>query len=189
MSQQFVICLIAVAVNLIGMMAIYAAMSHAVARRHTLIVVALILISQLFWIVPGFWVVETRWIPHAGAYTLWLGNWLVCGFSLVIFRKSVIRIPVSLADTARMDGIGGFTAWRQTVLPFFGRDLGFIAFFTIMATLLPFSGCMTMPEAGHSIAKFESFLSPSGRLAFMTTMSVVGFAPLIAIFFIAKRNR
>ena len=188
MSQQLVICLIAVAANLIGVMVIYAALSNAVVRRRTLAVVVLILISQLFWIVPACWIVDTRWTPRAGAYALWLGNWLVCGFSLAILSQSAARIPTSLGETARMDGIGGYTAWRRTVLPFVSRELVFIAVFTVMATLLPFWACLTFPEAGLSIAKFESFLSPSGRLAFMAAMSVIGAVPLLAIFFFARRG-
>jgi ABC-type glycerol-3-phosphate transport system permease component len=188
MSEQSVICLIAIAANLTGMLVIYAAMSNAVARCRTLAAIVLIVISQLFWIVPAFWIVETPFIPHAVAYVLWLGNWLVCGFSLVLFWKSVVHIPVSLGETARMDGLRGYAAWRQTVLPFVRRDLVFIAVFTAMATLLPFWSCLTFSEAGSSIAKFESFLSPSGRLAFMGAMSIIGSLPLLAIFFFAKRT-
>jgi ABC-type glycerol-3-phosphate transport system permease component len=189
MSEQLTICLIAVAANLAGMMIIYAAMSNAVARRRTLAAIVLILTSQLFWIAPALWVVETGTIPHAAAYALWLGNWLVCGFSVVLFQKSAIRIPVSIEDTARMDGLGGLAAWRQTVLAFVRRDLIFIAIFTVMATLLPVCGCLKMPELGSSIARFESFLSPAGRLMFMAAVSGVGAIPLLAIYFTAKPAR
>jgi ABC-type glycerol-3-phosphate transport system permease component len=188
MSEQLTICLIAVAANLIGMMVIYAALSNAVARRRAFGAVILILISQLFWIVPATYIVETRWTPHAAAYALGLGNWLVCGFSVVLFCKSTVQIPVSLAETARMDGLSGFAAWRQTVLPFVKRDLVYIAVFTVMATLLPCWSCVTLSEVGSSIAKFESFFSPSGRIAFMAVMSVAGAIPLLGIFFSAKRT-
>jgi len=189
MSQQLVTCLIAVAVNLVGIMVIYAALSHAVVRHRTPVVIALIVISQLFWIVPALAIVEAQKASDAGSYALWLGNWLVCGFSLVIFAKSATCIPVSLADTARMDGLGGFATWRQTVLPFVTRDLLIVAVFTVMATLLPFWGCLTLPEAGNSIVLFQRFLSPSGRIAFMAAISIAGCVPLLAIFFAAKRNR
>src|SRR4051794_3398232 len=111
MSQQLVTCLIAVAANLAGIMIIYAALSHAVVRRSTLAVIGLVVISQLFWIVPALAIVEPQNPSHAGSYALWLGNWLVCGFSLAIFSKSAVCIPVSLAETARMDGLGGFATW------------------------------------------------------------------------------
>jgi ABC-type glycerol-3-phosphate transport system permease component len=194
MSQELVTCLIAVAANLAGMLVIYVCLSHALTRlarrgHGTLAVGALIMIAQLFWIAPALGIVEARMTGQAGSYALWLGNWLVCGFSLVVFWKSAISIPAGLADTARMDGLGGFAAWRQTVLPFVRRDLVIVAVFTVMATLIPFWGCITLPEAGSSIVVFQRFLSPSGRLAFMAAMSIVGAVPLVAIFFLATRRR
>jgi len=189
MSQQLVTCLIAVAANLIGMIVIYAAMSNAIARRRTLTALALVLISQLFWIVPALWIVDRRSTPHGGGYALWFGNWLVCGFSLVVFWKSATHIPVSLTDAARMDGLGTFAAWRQTVLPFVGRDLFIVAVFTVMATLLPFWSYLTLPEAGNTIVLFERFLSAPGRVALMAAMSIAGAVPLLAIFFFVKGRR
>ena len=187
MSEQLSICLIAVAANLLGMMIIYAAMSSAVARGSALFVVAFVLISQLFWIVPALWIVEKQAIHHAGSYALCLGNWLVCGFSLVILGKSSNRIPAALRDAARMDGLGGFATWRHVVLPFVRRDFVIVAALTVMATLLPFWGCLNLPEAGNSIVLFQRFLSPTGRLAFMAAMSVVGALPLLAVFFLEGR--
>jgi predicted Na+-dependent transporter len=92
MSHELVICLIAVAVNLVGMLVIYSAMSHALARiawhgRGIFAVVALIVVAQLFWIAPALWIVEARGANHAASYALWFGNWLVTGFSLVLFRN------------------------------------------------------------------------------------------------------
>src|SRR4051812_30543828 len=187
MSQELVTCLIAVAANLVGMLVIYSFLSHALVSvawrgRGGLGMIALMVVAQLFWIAPALGIVETGGTPHAGSYALWLGNWLVCGFSLVVFWKSAACIPVALADAARMDGLAGFAAWRQTVLPFVRRDLVLIAAFTVMATLLPFWGCLTLPEAGSSIVLFQRFLSPSGRLAFMAAISLIGALPLVAIF-------
>jgi ABC-type glycerol-3-phosphate transport system permease component len=189
MSEQLTICLIAVAANLIGMMVIYAAMSHAVVRSRTMAVVVLTVISQLFWIVPALAIVEAQKVTEAGSYALWLGNCLVCGFTLVILAKSAGGIPVSLAETARLDGLGGWSAWQETVLPFIRRDLLIVAAFTVMATLIPFWGCLTLPEAGTPVVLFQRLLSPSGHVAFMAAMSIVGTLPLLAIFFAAKRNR
>jgi ABC-type glycerol-3-phosphate transport system permease component len=188
MSQQLVICLIAVAANLAGMLVIYAALSNAVARSRTLATVALILSSQLFWMVPAIWLVETAGDLQPGAYVLWLGNWLVSGFSLLLFANSASRIPASLGETAQMDGLGGFGAWQQTVLPFVRRDLVFMGIFTVMATLLPFWGCLVLPEAGNSIVFYQRFLSPAGRVAFMAAMSIAGALALVPIFFLAKRT-
>lgn len=192
MSPELVTCLIAVAANLAGMLVIYSLLSYALVRlawhgRGTVSIIALIAAAQLFWIAPALGIVEARANGHAGSYALWLGNWLVCGFSLVVLWKSATHIPVALADTARLDGLGGFAAWRQAVLPFVRRDLFLLAAFTVMATLLPFWGCLTLPDAGSSIVLFQRFLSPSGRLAFMAALSVAGAVPLIAIFFLEGR--
>src|SRR4051812_13330287 len=192
MSQELVTCLVAVAANLAGMLVIYSFLSHALASvgwrgRGGLGVIALMVVAQLFWIAPALGIVETGGTPSAGSYALWLGNWLVCGFSLVILWKSASRIPVSLADTARMDGLSGFAAWRRRVFRFVRRALVLSPAFPVMGTLLPFWGCLALPEAGSSIVLFQRFLSPSGRLAFMAVMSAVGAVPLLAIFFLVKR--
>ena len=57
MSDQLAICLIAVAANLIGMLIIYSALSHAlacVAWRDGGVfgAIALLVVAQLFWIAP-----------------------------------------------------------------------------------------------------------------------------------------
>jgi ABC-type glycerol-3-phosphate transport system permease component len=188
MSPELVTCLVAIAVNLIGMIVIYSAMSWAFARRAGgLLAIVALIVSQLFWIVPALWIVEAQGASRAGSYALWFGNWLVSGFSIVVFRKSMAKIPAALNDMARMDGLAGFAAWRQAVLPFVRRDLFILAAFTLMATLLPFWGCLTLPEAGSSIVLFQRFLSTSGRLAFMAALSVAGAVPLIAIFFLEGR--
>lgn len=182
----------ALAVNLAGIVVIYFLLSHALTRlawhgRGTAMVIALIAVAQLFWIAPALGIVEPRAGDHPGIYALWFGNWLVCGFSLVVLWKSAARIPVALAEAARIDGLGGFALWRQAVLPFVRRDLFILAAFTVMATLLPFWGCLTLPEAGKSIVLFQRSLSGSGRLAFMAALSVAGAIPLIAIFFLEAR--
>jgi ABC-type glycerol-3-phosphate transport system permease component len=188
MSQELVTCLIAVAANLVGMVVIYSAMSFAFSRGGALGAIVALVVSQLFWIVPAIWIVEAQGASRAGSYALWFGNWLVSGFSIVVFRKSMANIPAALNDIARMDELGGFAIWRQTVLPFVRRDLFILAAFTVMATLVPFWGCLTLPEAGSSLVLFQRFLSTSGRLAFMAALSVAGAVPLIGIFFLARKG-
>ncbi|HKP05185.1 MAG TPA: hypothetical protein VJU77_17680 [Chthoniobacterales bacterium] len=182
MSEQFVTCLIAVAANLIGMTVLYSAMSIAIARRNTLATVVLIVISQLFWIAPGVWIVILQGAGLPGAYAVWLGNWLVGGFSIVLFNKTIALIPASLNDTVRMDGLGWFAAWRLAVLPFVRRDLVILGIFTVMATLLPFWGVITQPEASNAITIFQRLSTPTERLVRMVEGSLIGALPLIAIF-------
>jgi ABC-type glycerol-3-phosphate transport system permease component len=155
MSPQLVVCLIAVAVNLAGISVIYAVMSKIVAQlawngRGILGAIAVILIAQLFWILPALLIVTPRDPEGASSYSLWFGNWIVTGFAVVLLFQKAKSIPRALEDSARMDGLGTFATWRQVVFAFVGRELGLIALFTVMATLLPFWGFITEPDAGNS---------------------------------------
>jgi multiple sugar transport system permease protein len=193
MSEQLTTCLIAVAANLVGMLLIITAMSHALARlawrqRGAVFVVVLIVLTQLCWIAPALFIVGNRNGDHAASYALWFGNWLVAGFAVVLLRKSAARIPIALDDSARLDGLGGFAAWRQAVLPFTRGDLVVIAVFILMATLLPFWGFINLPEAGNVITIFERTSGPGEHIAMMLAGSLVGTVPLIAIFLALKRR-
>ncbi|PYI92681.1 MAG: hypothetical protein DME97_10290 [Verrucomicrobia bacterium] len=194
MSEQLTICLIAVAMNLAGMLIIFSALSHALSRvawsdGGTFGAIALIVVAQLFWIAPALLIVGDRNGGHAAAYALWFGNWLVSGFSLVLFLRTTMTIPISLKDAARMDGLGGLSGWRHTVFPFIRRDLMIIALFTVMATLLPFWGFINLPEATNVITIFERSVGAGERVVAMMSTSLVGALPLIAIFFVAKREQ
>jgi ABC-type glycerol-3-phosphate transport system permease component len=187
MSQELVICLSAVAVNLLGMLVIYSAMSHALAglawrRRGAFAVIVLIALAQLFWIAPALWIVGRQGPSHTASYALWFGNWLVSAFSLILFWKSAARIPLALSDAARLDGLGGFGTWRQTVLPFVKRDLAVIAAFTVMATLLPFWGFINQPDASNIITVYERTMGLGEQVGMMVLASLVGALPLVGIF-------
>ena len=192
MSDQLITCLIAVAANLAGMVVIHAIAAHLFARlawngRGTFAVLTMILIGQLFWIAPAAWIVNARDPSDSIApYSLWFGNWIVAAFAMVLLGRTAKNIPRQLEDSARLDGLSALGTWRHATFPFFTRDLSLIALFTVMATLLPFWGCITAPEAGNSIVLFQRFLSPSGRLAMMALTSVAGALPLLAIFFLTK---
>jgi len=194
MSEQLTISLIAVAVNLAGMLIIYSALSHVLARvvwrnGGTFGAIALLVVGQLFWIAPALLVARERNGGDAAAYALWFGNWLVSGFSLVLFLRTTASIPVSLKDAARLDGLGGLSGWRHTVFPFVRRDLTIIALFTVMATLLPFWGFISLPEATNFITVFERSVGATERIIMMTGVSIVGALLLIAIFFATKRRQ
>jgi ABC-type glycerol-3-phosphate transport system permease component len=107
---------------------------------------------------------------------------------MVLLWKSVARIPIALDDSTRLDGLGGFAAWRQTVFPFARGDLMIIAVFTVMATLLPFWGFIHLPEAGNIITIFERTSGPGERIAMMLAISLAGAVPLIAIFLAVRRR-
>ena len=192
MSDQLAICLSAVGANLAGMLVIYSAMSQAFARlawrdRGALGVLVLIVLAQLFWIPPALAIVGDRSGGHAASYALWFGNWLVCGFSIVLFRNSTMRIPRALDDAAQLDGLGTFGRWRHVVFPFVRRDLVVIAVFTLMATLLPFWGFINQQDASNIITIYERTTGLGEHVEAMAVASLVGTLPLIAIFFLLKR--
>jgi ABC-type glycerol-3-phosphate transport system permease component len=193
MSHELVVCLIAVAVNLVGMLVIYSLLSHALARlgwqrRGAFAVVVLVVITQLFWIAPALWIVEAQGISRAASYALWFGNWLVAGFYLLLCWKSVAAIPRALDDAARSDGLAGLARWRHTVLPFVRRDLVVAALFTLMATLPPFWGVINQPDANNVVTIFERVPGFAAHLGAMATASLIGAALLLAIFSRARKT-
>lgn len=194
MSEQLAVCLIAVMTNLAAMLVIYSVMGHLLAQlawngRGIAGVILTIVVAQLFWIAPAFLIVGARDPENAAAYCLWFGNWLVCGFAVVLLRRTANRVPRQLADSARLDGLGLFGAWRHIVFPFIRRDLGLLALFTVMATLLPFWAFINLPDADRSIVLFQRFFSLQGRMGMRAIGSLIGALPLIAVFLLAKRSQ
>ena len=191
MSQQLAVCLIAVATNLAVMLVIYSFMALLLTRlawrgRGVPGVIVIIIVAQLFWIAPAMLIVIPPDPAGASSYALWFGNWLVTGFAAVLLQHAASRIPRQLEDSARLDGLGAIGIWRHVVFPFGRRELALLALFTVMATLLPFWGFITFPDAGNSIVLFQRFLSPQGRLALMAAGSLIGALPLIAILMFAR---
>lgn len=187
-THDLMILLALSAINVAGMLVIYAALSYALARfaerrRGVFAIVLLIILSQLFWLVP------TITVPPASGLGLSFVNWIVCGFSLALLGKSVSRIPAGLSDAARLDGLGPFATWRNTVLPFVGRDLVVIAILTLMAAFAPMLGFEYFPDIVRVIfALLQPSLGErmSGLVVWIITSSI-GAIPLIAIFFATNR--
>lgn len=191
MSEQLTVCLIAVATNLAAMLVIYSIMVHQLTRiawrgRGIVSVILIIVAAQLFWVAPALLIVGARDPDNASSSALWFGNWLVCGFAIVLLGRTARGIPRQLEDTARLDGLDPFGIWRRVVLPFAGRDLGLLALFTVMATLLPFWAFINLPEADRSIVLFQRFFSFQGRIVMMAAGSLIGALPLIALLFFVK---
>ena len=191
MSEPLALCLIAVAANLVGMMVIYSVMAQALTRsawrgRGNLTVVATIVVAQLFWIAPALGI-AARNADSSIPYALWFGDWLVCGFAIVLLWKTATSIPPQLEDSARLDGLGSSGVWSHVVFPFMKRDLALIALFTIMATLLPGWAFINLPEAGNVIVLYQKTATPVEHFIWMTAASLIGALPLIAIFLLTKR--
>ena len=197
MSEYLTICLPAIAANLAGMLIIYCLLSHAFARfnwygRGVFRVVLLIALSQLFWLLPALGILRNRTGNPTAWCALWYGNWIVCGLGLVLLWQSVSRIPITLADSARLDGLDAFAFWKQTVFPFVRRDLIFIAVVEVMATVLLIFTFLSFPNLQIIGSVFESGFGRESFLAGLATFvtaSLLGALPLIAIFFAAKRPR
>jgi ABC-type glycerol-3-phosphate transport system permease component len=193
MSEQLTVCLTAVVANLVAMLLIYAVMAQLLGRlawrgRGILGVILTIIVAQLLWIAPAFLIVRAGDPDNAAVYALWFGNWLVCGFAVVLLWQAAKRIPRQLGDGARLDGLSSFAIWRHVIFPFVKRELILLALFTVMATLLPFWAFINLPDADRSIVLFERFFSPQGRIAMMATGSLIGAVPVIAAFFLARRS-
>jgi multiple sugar transport system permease protein len=188
--------LIAVALNLVGMLLIYSLMANALTRfywhgRGTLGVLGTIIVAGLFWIlfpyVPGL-----RSLDFA-PYPLWFGNWLVSGFSVIILCQSVRWIPRELEDSARLDGCGWFGIYQHVVLPFVGRELCLVALLTVMATSPIFWPPIATPS--DFLPPWLYPLLPIGTedlssirsLLVMMVGSVVMSLLVMVIFFLSKR--
>ena len=194
MSEQLVVCLVAVATNLVAMLLIYSIMAQLLVRlawrgRGAAGVIVTIVLAQLFWIAPAFLLAGARDPDNASSYALWFGNWLVGGVAVVLLGRTAKEIPRQLGDSARLDGLGSFGAWRRVVFPFVRSDLALLALFTIMATLLPYWALINLPEADRSVVLFQRPFSPGGRIAMMAVGSLLGALPLVAIFLLAQRSR
>ncbi|MFD6288770.1 carbohydrate ABC transporter permease [Streptomyces sp. NPDC060205] len=103
---------------IIGSMAAYAIDRYTFRFRK--LIVALFLVATLvpgvttqvatFQIVDSFGMFDTRWAPIA----LYMGTDIV---SIYIFLQFVRSIPVSLDESARLDGANAFTIYRKIILP------------------------------------------------------------------------
>jgi multiple sugar transport system permease protein len=188
--------LIAVAINLVGMLLIYSLMANAITRfywhgRGTMGVLGTIIVAGLFWILFPF-VPGLRSLDFA-PYPLWFGNWLVSGSSVIILCQSARWIPRELEDSARLDGCGWFGIYRHVVLPFVGRGLCLITLLTVMATSPVFwppivTPSDLLPPWLYPLLPTESEgLSSIRSLLVMTTGSVVMSLLVMVIFFLSKR--
>jgi multiple sugar transport system permease protein len=193
MSQQLTVCLIAVAANLVGVLVIYAVMAQALARfvwrgRGVFAVIALIVISQLFWIAPALLIVVPRDPEGASSFALWFGNWIVTGFGIVLLFQRAKNIPRSLEDSARLDGLGTFGIWRHLVSPFVRRELVLLAAFTVMTTVVSFWALINQSDTANFIVLYQRVWSPAERIGMMIGCSLIGALVVVATFLIAKRD-
>jgi multiple sugar transport system permease protein len=188
--------LIAVAINLVGMLLIYSLMANALTRFYwhgqgMLRVLGTIVLAGLFWIVPPF--ISNLGNFDLAAYPLWFGNALVSCFTVIILCQSVRRIPRGLEDSARLDGCGWFGTYWHIVLPLVRRELGLIALLIVMGTSPIFWPALTSP-LGFAPPWLNLVLPIGGEdgpgltrtLLMMIAGSVIMTLPVMVIFFLSK---
>ncbi|MDX2692352.1 carbohydrate ABC transporter permease [Streptomyces ipomoeae] len=117
-NTAFILCFAVTGTVLIGSMAAYAI--DRFTFRFRKLVVALFLVATLvpgvttqvatFQIVDSFGMFDTLWAPIA----LYMGTDIV---SIYIFLQFVRSIPISLDESARLDGANAFTIYRKIIFP------------------------------------------------------------------------
>jgi multiple sugar transport system permease protein len=154
--------LIALSVNLAGMLLIYSLLAYALARfswhrRGMVAVLAAIVVAGQFWIVPTLLqrrlgdsplLSDFALVSHSLAFC----NWLISGFSVVVLCHAVRWIPRQLEDSARLDGCGWFGIYWHVLLPFVRRELSLIGFLTALGTSVLLVGLLALRDAsGFSV--------------------------------------
>jgi len=200
---SFMSYLIALTVNLAGMSVIYSLMAFALVRlswhRHGVIaVVFTLVVAGQFWIGPALLVRNSNYAPIA-SYAFAFCNWLISGFSLIVLTQVVRLVPRQLDDCARLDGCGWFGTYWHVLLPLVRRELGLIAFLTLMGTSMllvvppirPFDPKFveTWLEWSVSVLPPRWWLGPISGVGVMMAHSLIATLPMIVVFFFAKRDR
>ena len=194
MPHVLVLCLIGAGVNLGGMLALYSAASHFLARLAwgrggMAALILFIVVSQLFWIPVAILTATENEFVGTAFYSAWFGNWLVTGFALVLLQRTTRSIPKSLEETARLDGIGAIGTWRRVVLPFVRRDLLLLAGFLLMALLMEsWYFCHFPDEMTTLVAVLQRTETLRQHLVLITAASLFGAIPLIGIFFASRKS-
>jgi ABC-type glycerol-3-phosphate transport system permease component len=197
--------LLALTVNLTGTLLIYSLMAYSLVRLHwhhrgTIAVLTMIIFAGFFWYVPTIlaFVLDSRSADPV-SYSLWFGNWLVSGFSVAILCLAVKGIPRQLEDSARLDGCGWFGIYWHLLLPSVRRELGLIAFLTLMATGGLCWGALSIRGGFKQLSPpWMSWLpwpsshpEPNPTLAVLLVVEMIALCvavtvPVMAIFFYSK---
>jgi multiple sugar transport system permease protein len=187
--------LIALIVNLAGMLLIYSLMAFALARlrwrrRGVIAVLITLVVAGQFWIVPTLFVRNSNYTAPA-SYAFAFCNWLISGFSLIVLGQVVRLIPRQLEDCARLDGCGWFGTYWHVLLPFVRRELCLIVFLTLIGTLM----LVVVPPIRtfdprlietwldwSSTFMPAALLGPISSVGLMMGVSLVATLPMIVVF-------
>jgi multiple sugar transport system permease protein len=189
--------LLALTVNVAGMLLIYSLMADALLRlrwhRHGMIaVLAIIIITGQFWIVPALLVRHSTGAGLA-SYSFSFCNWLISGFSIIVLCHAVRWIPRELEDAARLDGCSWFGTYWHVLVPRVTRELGLIGFLTLIGTsvllatpLVVFDGGVLTQALARLLPAWQGGLAPTGNIGLMMGASLVATLPVIVVFLFAK---
>jgi ABC-type glycerol-3-phosphate transport system permease component len=186
--------LIALTLNLAGMLVIYSLMAFALARlrwrrRGVIAVLATLVVAGQFWIGPTLLFRNGDYA--AISYALAFGNWLISGFGLIVLAQAVRLIPRQLEDSARLDGCTGFGTYWHVLLPLVRRELCLIVFLTLIGTLM----LVLVPPVRAYDPRFNAtwlewslsllppgWPEPISSIALMMGGSLVATLPMIVVF-------
>lgn len=192
--------LIALIINLAGMLAIYSLMAFALARlrwrrRGVIAVLVTLVAAGQFWIGPTLLVRNSNYSALA-SYAFAFCNWLIPGFAVIVLCQAVRWIPRQLEDSARIDGCSWFGTYWHVLLPFVRRELCLILFLTLMGTLM----LVVVPPIRTFVPGFVEtwlerslsvlplgWLGPVSSVGLMMGVSLVATLPMIVVFLFSKR--
>lgn len=191
-------CLIALTVNLAGMLVIYSLLAFVLARfrwhaRGIVAVLAVIVIAGQFWIAPTL-ILRHSSDVSLGAYSLSFCNWLISGFAVIILSHAARWIPRQLEDSARLDGCSWFGIYWHVLLPLVRRELWLIGFLTVMGTSVLLLTPLAVFQGGF-LTQWLVWLLPlrpgdltlARTIGLMMGASLVATLPLMLIFYYSKR--
>jgi multiple sugar transport system permease protein len=169
--------LIALTVNLAGMLLIYSLLAYALARlswrrRGMAAVLAAIVGAGQFWIVPTL-LVRSLGDSALVSHSLSFCNWLISGFSVIVLCQAVRWMPRQLEDSARLDGCGWFGIYWHVLLPLVKRELSLIVFLTVLGTSILLAGLLALRnESGVSLALSLGLLIGASLVASLSVIAV-----------------
>jgi multiple sugar transport system permease protein len=173
--------LIALSVNLAGMLLIYSLLAYALARlswhrRGIVAVLAAIVVAGQFWIVPTL-LVRSLGDAALVTHSLWFCNWLISGFSVIVLCQAVRWIPHQLEDSAQLDGCGWFGIYWHVLLPFVRRELSLIIFLTVLGTSILLIGLLaTRNQTGVIVPLSFGLMAGASLVATLSVIVVFLFA-------------
>lgn len=173
--------LIALSVNLAGMLLIYSLLAYALVRlswhhRGILPVLAAIVVAGQFWIVPTLLernLGDSALVSHSLSFC----NWLISGLSVVVLCQAVRGIPRQLEDSARLDGCGWFRIYWHVLLPFVRRELSLIVFLTALGTSILLAGLLALRDtSGFGVGLSLNLMMIASLAATLSVIVVFLFA-------------